>query len=166
MLFICGVKSRLTGCQVTETIFPDVTTINPYPEATNITVGDAYYEAAKFLPQGMNSFHFFFFSLSWLHVSIDTDTHVIWGLNLGQYNLSAAFLEAKALVKAFESSSIKNAGVVLEAIEIGNEADLYSHNGARSKDFTSREYVAECVFMSLSAARAILTHMIPLCQMD
>ena len=109
---------------------------------------------------------FFFFSLSWLHVSINTDTHVIWGLNLGQYNLSAAFLEAKALVKAFESSSIKNAGVVLEAIEIGNEADLYSHNGARSKDFTSREYVAECVFMSLSAARAILTHMIPLCQMD
>jgi hypothetical protein len=84
-------------------------------------------------------------------------------LDLGQNNLSAAFLEAKALVNAFNSSPIKDAGIVLEAIEIGNEADLYSNNGARPKDFTSTEYVAECVLISLS--RSIFTHMIP-CQMD
>lgn len=97
-----------------------------------------------------------------LHISIDTDTHVIWGLNLGQNNLSTAFLEAVALVNAFKSSSIKDAGIVLEAIEIGNEADLYSHNGARSKDFTSTEYVKECVPISLSA-KSIFTHMMPPC---
>jgi hypothetical protein len=96
--------------------------------------------------------------------SIDTDTHVTWGLNLGGNNLSAAFLEAKALVKAFKSSSIKNAGIVLEAIEIGNEADLYPNNGARPKNFTSTEYVAECVL--ISSARSVFTHMIPPFQMD
>jgi hypothetical protein len=110
--------------QFSETIFPAVTATVPYPEATNITVGDEYYGAAKFLPK---------------------NTHVIWGLNLGQNNLSAAFLEAKALVNAFNSSPIKDACIVLEAIEIGNEADLYSHNGARPKNFTSTEYVAEWI---------------------
>lgn len=79
--------------------------------------------------------------------------------------MSAAFLEAKALVNAFKSSSIKNAGIVLEAIEIGNEADLYSNNGARHKDYTSKEYVAECVLIPLSA-RSIFTHIILTCQMD
>ena len=152
-------------CQVTETVFPIATTVSPYPEATNITIGDAYYDAAKFLPQSMNSFPLFRFFFYWLHISIDTDTHVTWGLNLGRNNLSAAFLEAKALVNAFKSSSIKTAGIVLEAIEIGNEADLYSNNGARPKGFTSKEYVAECVLISLPA-RSIFTHIIPPCQMD
>jgi len=110
--------------QFSETIFPAVTANVPYPEATNITVGDAFYGAAKFLPQ---------------------NTHVTWGLNLGQNNLSAAFLEVEALVNAFKSSSIKDAGIVLEAIEIGNEADLYPNNGARPKNFTSTEYVAEWI---------------------
>jgi hypothetical protein len=80
---------------------------------------------------------------------IDTDTHVIWGLNLGQNNLSAAFLEAQALTKAFASPPIKNAGIVLDAIEIGNEADLYSNNGLRPKTFTSAQYVTECVINDL-----------------
>ena len=79
--------------------------------------------------------------------------------------MTAAFLEAKALVNAFKSPSIKNAGIVLEAIEIGNEADLYPNNGARANNFTSTEYVAECVLISLSA-RSFFTHMIRLCQMD
>jgi hypothetical protein len=37
-------------CQFSEVIFPAATTIVPYPEAKNITVGDAYYGAARFLP--------------------------------------------------------------------------------------------------------------------
>jgi hypothetical protein len=69
-------------------------------------------------------------------------------LNLGGNKLSAAFLEAKALANTFKSS-IKNAGIVLEAIEIGNEADLYRNNGARPKDYTSKVYVKECVLISL-----------------
>ena len=111
------------------------------------------------------SFSFISSFLSWSHTLTHTDTHVTWGLNLGQNNLSAAFLEAQALVNAFKSSSIKDAGIVLKAIEIGNEADLYSNNGARPKGFTSTEYVKECVCISLST-RSIFIHMILPCQMD
>ena len=78
--------------------------------------------------------------------------------------MSAAYLEAKALVKVFKSSSIKKAGIVLEAIEIGNEPDLYFHNGARPKDYTLKQYVTECVL--ISSARSLFTHMIPPYQMD
>ncbi|KAF8802474.1 glycoside hydrolase family 79 protein [Phlegmacium glaucopus] len=110
--------------QFSEAIFPPVTSTVPYPEATNITVGDPYYGAAKFLPP---------------------NTHVIWGLNLGQNNLTAAFLEAQSLVKAFASPPIKDAGIVLDAIEIGNEADLYLNNGARPPTFTSSQYVTQWI---------------------
>ena len=41
--------------QFSEIKFPAVSATVPYPEATNITVGDAYYEAAKFLPPSANS---------------------------------------------------------------------------------------------------------------
>jgi len=79
-----------------------------------------------------------------------TDTHVIWGLNLGQTNLTATFLGAKALVEAFASPAVKNAGIILDAIEIGNEADLYKNNGARPKTYTSTQYVEECVYLGSS----------------
>jgi hypothetical protein len=75
---------------------------------------------------------------------------VIWGLNLGQNNLTAAFLEAKSLVEAFASPAVKNAGITLDAIEIGNEADLYMNNGAKPKTYTSTQYVKECVYLALS----------------
>lgn len=55
-LFICGVKSLANRTfQFSESIFPAVTAQIPYPEASNVTVGDAYYESAKFLPRSMNS---------------------------------------------------------------------------------------------------------------
>ncbi|KIM40526.1 glycoside hydrolase family 79 protein [Hebeloma cylindrosporum] len=110
--------------QFSQAIFPPATAIVPYPEATNITVGDAYYGAAQYLPP---------------------NTHVIWGLNLGQNNLTAAFLEAKSLVEAFASPAVKNVGITLDAIEIGNEADLYMNNGARPKTYTSTQYVKEWI---------------------
>lgn len=62
--------------------------------------------------------------------------------------MTAALLEAQSLEKAFASHLIKNAGIMLEAVEIGNEADLYLINGARPTTFTSTEYVTECVLMS------------------
>ncbi|THU94957.1 hypothetical protein K435DRAFT_860036 [Dendrothele bispora CBS 962.96] len=43
----------------------------PYPEASNVTVGDGFYEAARFLPPG---------------------THVIWGVNLKADNITQAVL--------------------------------------------------------------------------
>jgi hypothetical protein len=135
--------------QFSEAIFPAVTTTVPYPEATNITVGDAYYGAAKFFPPSTYALlSSRIFSLSYVYILIDIDTRVTWGLNLGQNNLTAAFLEARALVQAFASPPIKNASIVLEAIEIGNEADLYAKHGARPSTFTSTQYVAECVLIS------------------
>jgi hypothetical protein len=105
----------------------------------------------------------------WLHlfspsyiISIDTDTRVIWGVNLGQRNLTAAFLEVQAIVNAFASPAIKDSGIVLEAIEVGNEADFYKKNHMRPKTFTSTEYVREYVSPTSLSARRILTH-IPLC---
>ncbi|KAJ7726057.1 glycoside hydrolase family 79 protein [Mycena maculata] len=102
-----------------EDIFPLPTVIVPYPEATNITVGATYYHLAHHLPEG---------------------THVIWGVNLGQNNLTAAVLEAQAIIGAFNSSSCK---VQLDFIEIGNEADLYANNGDRAKNYSSSQYVQE-----------------------
>jgi len=64
-------------------------------------------------------------------------------VNLGGNNITAAFLEARSIVKAFASSAIKNAGITLDAIEIGNEADLYKNNGLRSSSYTSTQYVKE-----------------------
>ncbi|KAF9472125.1 glycoside hydrolase family 79 protein [Pholiota conissans] len=117
-----------------EAIFPAVTSTVPYPEATNITVGDGFYEAAQFLPP---------------------NTHVTWGLNLGQNNLTAAVLEAKSLAKAFSSPSIKSAGIILDAIEIGNEVDLYSNNGLRPKSYTSTQYVKEWTTFATNVTAAI-----------
>ena len=76
-----------------------------------------------------------------------TDTRVTWGLNLGQRNLTATFLEARALLKAF---SLPNITVVLEAIEIGNEADLYANNGMRTQGYDEVAYVKECVHRELA----------------
>lgn len=73
------------------------------------------------------------------------DTRVTWGLNLGQNNITAAFLEAKSIVKAFSSSAIKRARIVLDSIEIGNEANLYPNNGARPQTYTTAQYVEEWV---------------------
>jgi hypothetical protein len=50
---------------------------------------------------------------------LPSGTHVIWGVNLKSYNLSAAYLETKAIVQAFASSAMKSAGITLDFIEIG-----------------------------------------------
>lgn len=71
---------------------------------------------------------------------LQTDTRVIWGLNFGQNNITASFLEARSIVKAFSSPEIKRAGIVLDAIEIGNEADFYG-DGRRPSPWTSTEYI-------------------------
>ncbi|KAI5118995.1 hypothetical protein M0805_004405 [Coniferiporia weirii] len=109
--------------QLSETIFPAITASVPYPEASNITVGENYYKLASRLPRG---------------------TQVIWGVNFGQDNLTAAYLEAKAIKDAFQSPAVRDAGVSLEFIEIGNEADLYQNNGFRNPStWTISEYVKE-----------------------
>ncbi|KAJ3510881.1 hypothetical protein NLJ89_g4418 [Agrocybe chaxingu] len=115
-------------------IFPAPSATVPYPEATNITVGDGYYATAKFLPP---------------------NTHVIWGLNLGQNNITSAFLNAKSLVKAFASPAIKDAGIKLDAIQIGNEADLYMNNGARPRTYNVTQYVKEWIAFATNVTAAV-----------
>ena len=68
-------------------------------------------------------------------------------MNFAKSNLTAAFLEAQAIVNAFASPVIASAGILLDAIEIGNEADFYRMNGRRPKSFTPTQYVMECVIL-------------------
>lgn len=102
--------------------FPPPTTTVPYPEASSVIVGDAYYRAARFLPP---------------------NTHVSWGVNFGSKNITAAVLEARAIAQAFASSEVANAGIKLDFIEIGNEADLFRNNGFRPSNYTVVQYVPE-----------------------
>ncbi|KAG6873248.1 hypothetical protein C0995_001268 [Termitomyces sp. Mi166 len=97
-----------------ETIFPPFTSVVPYPEATNITVGDSFYATTRFLPP---------------------NTHVTWGVNLGLDNITAAVLETTSIVKFFALSETKRAGIVLDYLEIGNEPDLYRNNGLRPSTY-------------------------------
>ena len=76
---------------------------------------------------------------------IPIGTHVIWGLNLRDNNVTAAYLETQAIVQAFESSAVKSAGITLDFLEIGNEADLYVHNGGRMNSWGPTQYVPQCV---------------------
>ncbi|TFY74559.1 hypothetical protein EWM64_g9455 [Hericium alpestre] len=69
-------------------------------------------------------------------------TEVIWGVNFGTDNLTAAFLETQAIVQAFTSPAMKTAGVTLQAMEIGNEADLYGNNGHRNSSFNAQQYTS------------------------
>ncbi|KAJ7773034.1 glycoside hydrolase family 79 protein [Mycena metata] len=117
-----------------EDIFPAPTAIVPYPEALNITVGNGYYLIASHLPRG---------------------THVTWGVNFGQFNITAAVLEATAIMNAFRSPPFQAAGVTLDFLEIGNEADLYVNNGLRPASFTSSEYVQQWTTFATNVSEAV-----------
>ncbi|KAF9065061.1 glycoside hydrolase family 79 protein [Rhodocollybia butyracea] len=123
------------GLKVTETVFAPPTAATPFPEAESVVVGQAFYQAAQNLPPG---------------------THVTWGVNLKEENLTAAFLEAQAIVEAFEAFPA-SLDLTLDAVEIGNEADLYVNGGFRPSPFTIAEYVQqwETFAANVSAAAKI-----------
>ncbi|KAF8349020.1 glycoside hydrolase family 79 protein [Amanita rubescens] len=124
--------------QFSATTFPPYTTTVPYPEANNISVGNGYYQTARFLP---------------------ANTHVIWGVNLGRNNISAATLEAHSIFGVFSGEAFTDAGIILDAIEIGNEPDLYSHNGDRPSNYSVSDYVSEwSVFASFVSSVAQITN--------
>ncbi|KAG0708092.1 glycoside hydrolase family 79 protein [Suillus ampliporus] len=105
-----------------EDIFPASSAVTPYPEATSITVGQGFYDIIYHLPEG---------------------TQVHWGVNLREYNLTAAYLETVALTNAFSSSAVVEKNITLKFIEVGNEADLYYNNGGRNSSWNVQEYVSE-----------------------
>jgi hypothetical protein len=57
-------------------------------------------------------------------------THITWGVNLKSYNLTAAYLETKAIIEAFALPQIQDAGIALEYVEIGDcHISLYENYG-------------------------------------
>jgi hypothetical protein len=72
-----------------------------------------------------------------------TGTPVTWGVNLGGNNLTDAFLMTQSIVKAFESDAIKEAGITLDSLEVGNEPDLFGQNGHRPADYSVQDWVSE-----------------------
>ncbi|KAJ7052496.1 glycoside hydrolase family 79 protein [Mycena amicta] len=104
--------------------FPPPTTTVPYPEASTVVAGPGFYQAAKFLPRG---------------------TRVIWGINFGGKNLTATFLETQAVITAFQSSAMQASGVILDSLELGNEADLYRNNGLRTSSYGISQWTPEWI---------------------
>ncbi|KAJ7634965.1 glycoside hydrolase family 79 protein [Roridomyces roridus] len=98
--------------------FPPPTTTVPYPEATSIVA--AYF--ARFIGTG-----------------------VTWGVNFGGANLTAVFLETQAIISAFASSAFTQAGITLDNLELGNEADLYTNNGLRTSGFNIQQYTTQWI---------------------
>ncbi|KAM5530161.1 hypothetical protein V8D89_016163 [Ganoderma adspersum] len=118
---------------INEDEFPPPNTITPFPEATHITVGDAYYQLSRFLLPG---------------------TRMTWGINFGADNVTNAVNMVKSIVKAFATSAVIESGVVLERIEIGNEADLYSNNGLRPSNYAVNAYVPDWISVAGPVAEA------------
>lgn len=69
---------------------------------------------------------------------------MVWGLNLGSDSTSNAVAQVKAIMSTFASDGAATAaGVILDYIEIGNEADLYGSNGLRSSSWTFSQYLSQ-----------------------
>ncbi|KAF8220113.1 glycoside hydrolase family 79 protein [Tricholoma matsutake] len=114
-------------------VFPTPTSTTPYPEAKNVTIGNLFYGTAQFLPP---------------------NTHVTMGVNLGSNNITTAFLEARSIMAAFSSPAIRNAGIVLDFLEIGNEPDLYKNNGRRAITYSYTQYVKEWITFATNVSAA------------
>jgi len=114
-------------------VFGPPTAATPYPEASSVVVGQAFYQAAQNLPSG---------------------THVTWGVNFKSLNLTAAVLEAGAIASAFASFP-SSSGLTLDAVEIGNEADLYSGGGFRPSGFSIAQYVPQWTSFAVNVSAAV-----------
>ncbi|KAJ2994493.1 hypothetical protein NUW54_g7543 [Trametes sanguinea] len=80
---------------------------------------------------------------------------MVWGVNLGADNVTNAVNMAKAIVGAFRTLAVQLSGVVLDRIEVGNEADLYKNNGLRPRNWTVQEYVADWENVAGAVAEAV-----------
>ncbi|KAI0642794.1 glycoside hydrolase family 79 protein [Trametes meyenii] len=105
-----------------EDTFLPPTELTPYPEATQVVVGDAFYTLARFLPRG---------------------TRTVWGVNLGADNATNAVNTARAIVRAFDNDEVNASGVVLDRLELGNEPDIYNFTGLRTGDWTPEMYIEQ-----------------------
>ncbi len=114
--------------------FLPTNTLTPYPDATHIAVGNTYYELSRFLPRG---------------------TRMTWGVDLGANNVTNAVNMAEAIARAFRTSTMKASGVVLDLIEVGNEADLFRSNGLRPSNWTVEDYVPNWISIAGPAVEVV-----------
>lgn len=131
------INARFELLQETESVFESPTSTTPYPEADSDVVGEAFYRAARHLPPGS-----LLTVIPWIINLCTTGIHVTWGVNLRELNATAAYLEAKAIAAAFNSFPASS-GLVLDAIEIGNEANDYVEDYFRSDNYSVAQYVSE-----------------------
>lgn len=70
-----------------------------------------------------------------------------WGVNLLSNDSCNAVAMAQAIVEAFAPGHgpADAAGIILDAIEIGNEADLYANHGFRPANWSVKAYVDQSV---------------------
>ncbi|KAH8994819.1 hypothetical protein EDB92DRAFT_1934109 [Lactarius akahatsu] len=73
----------------------------------------------------------------------------------GQFNLATASLEATAIANAFASLPFNDLDVTLEAIEVGNEADLYISNRVRDSSFDVQQYVSQWTAFTENVTAAV-----------
>ncbi|KAF8309017.1 glycoside hydrolase family 79 protein [Clavulina sp. PMI_390] len=109
---------------------PNWTATTPYPEASYEQSSSRYYQLSKHMPAG---------------------THMTWGTNLGFNDSGNAVAQALAIVNTFSQGGAAHAaGVKLDAIEIGNEPDLYVSNALRPSNWTFDNWVSEWSFFANS----------------
>ncbi|KAF7358555.1 Glycoside hydrolase family 79 protein [Mycena venus] len=116
-----------------QNVYGEPSVIIPYPEPSSMVVGLGYYQAAQFLPAG---------------------TKVTWGVNLVDRNLTAVYLESKAIIEAFASPAFKEANITLDFLEVGNEPDLYVFHGYRSADYNFSVYLEEWTTLASNVTKA------------
>lgn len=127
VFIVCAFVYQLQSTWSSQTNMPLRNAVVPYTRVMEIDIGDEHHQAVQFLPPSMPSALSHDIQLS-IHRSLRIRyRNVIRGLNLGQSYLTAAYLNAKSIVKAFTSTAVKDTGITLDGIEIGNEADLYSN---------------------------------------
>ncbi|KAI0249844.1 hypothetical protein BJV78DRAFT_1223807 [Lactifluus subvellereus] len=120
--------------QAAQNNFPAFSANVPYPEATDNVVGNNFYQLASLLPPG---------------------TPVIWGVNFAKNDVPTAVQEATAIANAFMSPAFKKSSIMLEAVEMGNEADLYANNGLRDNTWNIQTYVTQWTAMAEAVTTAV-----------
>lgn len=106
----------------TDVIYANSTPSVPYPEASSMWIGGDFYAVAKFLPE---------------------NTRLTHALNFASVDDLRGFWQLATIVTTFDSTDMKKAKVTLDAIEVGNEPDMYGHNGAKPSKYGVSEYLSE-----------------------
>ena len=103
-------------------------------------MGTRFYSSARFLPESVSITPYFGHD----HTDNHPETRVTHGLNFASTDDMRGFFHLAFIVSAFDSVDIRKAGIVLDAIEIGNEPDAYGTTSlVRNSSYDSPKYVTE-----------------------